>query len=85
MEKEHKPSQYKVVTFLKREELEFLDKLEKDLYFEHGINIPRTKLVEKIINMAIAKDEKARQAIEESLIKMFKEAKLQEPPKEESK
>ena len=85
MKKQGLPRHYKVITFLERNELEFLDKLERDLYFEYGVNIPRTKLVEEIINMFMAKEEKDRQAIEQELIKMFKEAKLKEGHKEEPK
>jgi len=40
---------YRVVSFLKREELDFLDKLTKDLFFCHGIRISRSKLIQAII------------------------------------
>lgn len=42
-------NKYKVISFLNRQELDFLDKLEKDVYFTYGIHIPRTKLIEEII------------------------------------
>ena len=42
MTPENKARQYRVITFLTREELDFLDELEKDMYFTHGIHIPRT-------------------------------------------
>jgi len=77
MKKEGVPQEYKVVTFLKRDELEFLDKVEKDLYFGHGINISRTKLIEEMIHIFEDMEEKQRQAIEEQLLRMFKEGKLQ--------
>ena len=75
--KEGEHSQYKVITFLKRDELDFLDTLEKDLYFTHGVNIPRTKLIEEIINIVRGMEEKDRQAIEDELLRMFKEQKEQ--------
>jgi hypothetical protein len=74
MDKENH-SQYKVITFLKRDELDFLDNLEKDLYFKHGINIPRTKLLEEIINIVRDMEEKDRKALEDQLLRMFKEEK----------
>jgi len=82
MEKAGNPQKYKVITFLKRDELEFLDGLEKDLYFTHGVNIPRTKLLEEIINIVRDMEAKDRQAIEEELLRMFKEDKDKEEHKE---
>jgi hypothetical protein len=42
---------HRVVTFLTREELEFLDKLEKDMMFSTGIHIPRSKILEDMVNI----------------------------------
>lgn len=42
---------YRVVAFLKREELDFLDDLIKDIYFSYGVKIPRTKLIAEIIGL----------------------------------
>jgi len=78
MHKEGEHSQYKVITFLKRDELDFLDTMEKDIYFAHGVNIPRTKLIEEIINIVRGMEEKDRQAIEDQLLRMFKEQKEKE-------
>ena len=65
---------YKVVSFLDREELDFLDDVVKDIYFKHGIKIPRTKLIEEIIDVLKDKnDADARKFLEEEFIKMFKE------------
>ena len=61
---------YRVVTFLHRQELDFLDDLEKDLYFTHGIHIPRAKLIEEIIEAF--KSKKTKEAIEEELKEKFK-------------
>lgn len=66
-----KKRQYKVVTFLSREELDFLDEVTKDIYFSKGINIPRTKLIEELIN-AFRSNESDKAAIEDMLIKRIK-------------
>ncbi|MEI8350434.1 MAG: hypothetical protein WCI77_09835 [Candidatus Omnitrophota bacterium] len=65
-----KERQYRVVTFLNREDLDFLDSLAKDLYFSYGINMPRTKLIEEIIDAFKQKGNK--ESIEEELLKRFK-------------
>ncbi len=70
--KEEKKNQYRVITFLNREELDFLDELEKDIYFSHGIHIPRMKLIEEIIQVFKEKGTLNKQAIEEELIMMYK-------------
>ena len=70
--KEEKKNQYRVITFLNREELDFLDELEKDIYFSHGIHIPRVKLIEEIIKVFKEKGTLNKQAIEEELIMMYK-------------
>jgi hypothetical protein len=41
---------YRVVTFLGRDDLDFLDGMIKDAYFAYGIKIPRAKLIENIID-----------------------------------
>ena len=73
--KENKNLNYRVVTFLKREELDFLDDLEKDLYFTHGIHIPRAKLIEEIIEAFREKGATDKDAIEQELLVKFKEEK----------
>jgi len=70
--KEEKKNQYRVITFLNREELDFLDELEKDIYFSHGMHIPRVKLIEEIIQVFKEKGALNKQAIEEELIRMYK-------------
>ena len=70
--KEEKKNQYRVITFLNREELDFLDELEKDIYFSHGIHIPRVKLIKEIIQVFKEKGDLNKQAIEEELIRMYK-------------
>ncbi len=73
--REEKKNQYRVITFLNREELDFLDELEKDIFFSHGIHIPRVKLIEEIIDVFKEKGSLNKQQMEEELIKMYKEMK----------
>lgn len=77
-EKEKKERQYRVITFLSRQELDFLDELEKDLYFSYGIHIPRTKLIEEIIEAF--KDKNNKQILEQNLLQRFKEETNLEKP-----
>lgn len=46
-----KLNMHRVVTFLNREELEFLDKLERDMMFSNGTHISRSKIIEDIIDI----------------------------------
>jgi len=64
--------QFRVVTFLTREELDFLDEITKDIFFSKGINIPRTKLIEELINAFRGKDDSDTKAIEDMLIERLK-------------
>ena len=41
----------RVVTFLHRKEIDFLDKLGKDALFSNGIKIPRTKIIQAMIDI----------------------------------
>ena len=69
---EHKKRLYRAVTFLNREELDFLDELLKDIYFSKGIKIPRAKLIEEIIEEFKDMEAVNKRAAEEGLIKRFK-------------
>lgn len=42
---------HRVVTFLDREELDFLDNLTKDIFFSRGIKIPRATLLKELIDL----------------------------------
>ncbi len=46
-----KLSTHRVVTFLTRDELEFLDKLERDMIFSTGTHIPRSKIIEDMVEI----------------------------------
>ncbi len=67
---ENQKQLYRVVSFLRREDLDFLDDVIKDIYFSYGIKIPRAKLIEEIIESF--KDIKSQGVIEEELVKRFK-------------
>lgn len=60
---------YRVVTFLKREELDFLDEVIKDLYFNYGIKVPRTKLIEEIIEAFKETAQEDKETIEKTLVR----------------
>ncbi len=64
---------YRVVTFLDRAELDYLDDLAKDMYFKYGINIPRTKLIEEIIDAFKEHTQMNQDQIEQDLVRRFKE------------
>ena len=75
MRKNEAKHYYRVVSFLKRDELDFLDELAKDIYFSHGLNIPRTRLIEEIIESFRESEQVSRKELEEELIKRFREDK----------
>ncbi|NQT90721.1 MAG: hypothetical protein HQ558_05655 [Candidatus Omnitrophica bacterium] len=72
MKKQNKA--YRVVTFLNREELDFLDGLVKDIYFSKGLNIPRQKMIECIIDAFKEEREKNKEDVEKELTEKFKKA-----------
>ena len=41
----------RVVTFLDRQEMDFVDKLGKDALFSSGIKIPRTKIIQVMVDI----------------------------------
>ena len=47
---------YKVVAFVNREELDFLDKVVKDLFFATGKKVPRSELIKEIIHLSQEKN-----------------------------
>jgi hypothetical protein len=50
MIKEHNKTQ-RVVAFLDRKEIDFLDKLGKDALFYNGLKIPRTKIIQLMVDI----------------------------------
>ena len=65
---------FRVVTFLERGELEFLDEVLKDLYFNHGIRIPRARLVQQLVDAFQDMAEENKKDLEDEVIRRFKEA-----------
>lgn len=52
MKNQDKPERrYRVVAFLNRGEMDFLDELDKDIYFKYGVKISRSKLIEEIMGV----------------------------------
>ena len=63
----------RVVTFLTREELEFLDSLQRDMIFSTGTHIPRSKIIEDLVDLLRhtqmnASDIKDNQQLEQKII-----------------
>ncbi len=52
--KEHSKKQilFKVVSFINREELDFLDKIVKDLYFAIGKKVARSHVIKEIVHVS---------------------------------
>lgn len=42
---------HRVITFLTREELDFLDKLGKDALFSAGVKLSRSKIISAVVNV----------------------------------
>lgn len=57
-EKAYKLKQ-KVVTFLNRDEIDFLDKLGKDAWFSTGMKLSRTQIIEALVNLMMEMGVKA--------------------------
>ena len=74
----NKKNLYRVVTFLKRDELDFLDEMAKDLFYQHGINIPRAKLLEELVQACEEMAQTNKKALEQKVIEMFKETEKNE-------
>ncbi len=51
MDRDRKELKQKVVTFLNREEIDFLDKLGKDAWFSTGAKLSRTQIIEALVNL----------------------------------
>ena len=43
---------FKVVSFINREELDFLDKIIKDLYFATGSKVARSHVIKEIVHVS---------------------------------
>ena len=49
---ESKEILFKVVAFVNRQELDFLDQIVKDIFFTTGKKIPRADLIKEIIHLS---------------------------------
>jgi len=49
---------HRVVTFLDRQELDFLDAITKDILFSKGIKVPRSTLLKNIIDIFVLSENK---------------------------
>lgn len=69
---------HKVVTFLNREELDFVDAITKDIYFAKGKNISRSGVIKSIIELMLLAKEGEEEIYEEliTLITKYSEQSL---------
>ncbi len=63
---------FKVSTFLNRAELDFLYALEQDIYFDQGIRIPRSKLIQEIIAILNQNRILSKESLQQELIQRLK-------------
>ena len=85
----NKLTAHRVVTFLTREELEFLDSLQRDMMFSTGTHVPRSKIIEDLVDIlrhtqmnasGIKDNQQLEQKIIEAIARVFyKHLKKQEP------
>jgi hypothetical protein len=70
---------HRVVTFLSREQLEFLDKLEKDMMFSTGKHISRSQIIQDLAELlarthmdgtGIVDNEELQKRIFEAIVRM---------------
>ena len=43
---------FKVVSFINRKELDFLDKIKKDIYFVNGKKVARSQIIKEIVHVS---------------------------------
>ena len=81
-------STHRVVTFLTREELEFLDKLEKDMMFSTGRHLSRSQILQDMAELlsktrmnaiGIKSDDELKKKIQEAISKMNQQDKEKNP------
>jgi len=79
---ENKLSKHRVVTFLSRQELEFLDKLEKDMMFSTGRHLSRAQILQDLAELlarsgmdaaGVRDDAEFEKRILAAMAKMYKE------------
>ncbi|MEK6563818.1 MAG: hypothetical protein AABZ65_02175 [Candidatus Omnitrophota bacterium] len=81
-------STHRVVTFLTRAELEFLDKLEKDMMFSTGRHLSRSQILQDMAELlsrtrmnavGIKNDDELKKKIQEAISKMNQQDKEKTP------
>ncbi|HBU08110.1 MAG TPA: hypothetical protein DEA99_02700 [Candidatus Omnitrophica bacterium] len=81
-------STHRVVTFLTREELEFLDKLEKDMMFSTGRHLSRSQILQDMAELlsktrmnaiGIKSDDELKKKIQEAISRMNQQDKEKNP------
>ena len=81
-------STHRVVTFLTREELEFLDKLEKDMMFSTGRHLSRSQILQDMAELLsktrmnairIKSDDELKKKIQEAISRMNQQDKEKNP------
>ena len=81
-------STHRVVTFLTREELEFLDKLEKDMMFSTGRHLSRSQILQDMAELlsrtrmnaiGIKNDDELKKKIQEAISRMNQQDKEKNP------
>jgi hypothetical protein len=78
MKKGQEPLKHKVVTFLGREEMEFLDKLGKDALFSTGYKLSYNDILKGLVDLAMdsqmdAKNVHSEKELEEKMLQKIKE------------
>ncbi len=85
---EGKAGTRRVVTFLTREELDFLDKMEKDMLFSDCKHVSRSKILENMAELlaktqmsavGVKSNEELKQRMTEAIIKMYSQQPAREP------
>lgn len=72
---------HRVVTFLDRTELDFLDTITKDILFSRGIKVPRSALLKEILDefsRSYARDEASNRLFVNTVIESLKKGGLDE-------
>jgi len=78
MKQEGNISKHKVVTFLSREEMEFLDKLKNDALFSTGHKLSYNDILKGLVDLAIdahlsAEDVDTTEKLEQKMLEKIKE------------
>ncbi len=66
---------HRVVTFLNRKELDFLDNITKDILFSKGVKIPRSVLLKNILDAALLNKENQPEAYSKLITEVTKSIK----------